>query len=143
MTSVFSAKKYTRASGMEELLRNFLNQLETIGQVHEDLFDSDVRQEVGNAVMNGFIRNSNGYLVPRDFGMQSEGGNEAVNATICSFVDRANSVAEERGIRSFHERLAAIQNRSVRSIGGYDYEEFIGHTPPEFYDQAGNVRRVV
>ena len=35
-----------------------LNRLEAIGKNHKELFDSDVRQEMSNAIMEGFVRAS-------------------------------------------------------------------------------------
>jgi hypothetical protein len=53
-----------------------------------------------------------------------------------------NDEAASQGITKFHDRLAVFQNGEVKTEGsGGDYEEFFGHTPPEFYDENGVVVR--
>ena len=53
----------------------------------------------------------------------------------------ANKLADKIGLSSFHARLAAFQNRAARTNPdiAVGYEELFGHTPPEWYDEAGNI----
>ncbi len=126
---------------MEEILRALLEQLERIGKAHEELYDSDVRQEIGNSLMDGFVRTHADHPVPQEFGMFTPEGNGEVRAAVADFIDAASEKAVELRISCFHDRLAALQNRTVHTQHGYDYEEFLGHSPPEFYDAYGNVVR--
>jgi serine/threonine protein kinase HipA of HipAB toxin-antitoxin module len=68
-------------------------------------------------------------------------GNAAVRTAVADYIAAATQKAAELGIIRFHDRMAHLQNRVVRSQQGYDYEEFFGHSPPELYDDAGNVIR--
>ena len=54
---------------MQALLLQLLNDLEDIGDVHEDLFDSEVRERIDNAVMDGFVRVVADYDVRTDPGL--------------------------------------------------------------------------
>jgi hypothetical protein len=126
---------------MEEILKLLLEELELIGKRHEELYDSEVTQAVGNAIMDGFIRNKPGFVVPTEFGMYSTSANEQVRRAVSNFVTAANSKAAELGTLPFRDRMAIVQNRGVRTTNRRDYEDFFGHSPPEFYDEAGNVLR--
>jgi hypothetical protein len=126
---------------MRDALKKLLDRLDLIGSEHEELFDSDVRESMGDAIMEGFVRHRADYEVPDDFGMFSRKGNEAVRSAIPEFVTTANQRAQLLHQDTFHVRLSAVQDRSVRSDDGTDYDDFLGHSPPEFYDEAGNVTR--
>jgi len=126
---------------LKDILKKLLDRLETIGENHEELFDSDVRENMGIAIMEGFVRRREDYTIPDDFGMFSKEGNEEVKSAIVQYITDARQKAEEDRINTFHDRLNALQDGTVRSLGGNDYDEFLGHTPPEFYDENGNVIR--
>ena len=40
---------------MDEILLTLLNRLETIGERHEELYDTQVCEAIGNATMDGFV----------------------------------------------------------------------------------------
>jgi len=126
---------------MKDTLKHFLDRLDAIGAEHEELFDSDVRQKMRNAVMDGFVRRRTGFGVPYDLGMYSEEANAAVAMAISEFIETANQQADELKIIAFHDRLNVVQDGSVRSDLGNDYDEFLGHSPAEYFDDVGNVIR--
>ena len=126
---------------MDEILLTLLNRLETIGERHEELYDTEVRQAIGNATMDGFVRGKADFSLPADFGMFTESSNSAVRDAVAEYIAAASQKAAELGISEFRDRMAHLQNRGVHSPGGYDYEEFLGHSPPEFYDESGKVVR--
>jgi len=128
---------------MKDILKNLLDRLEAIGDDHEELFDTDVRQNMSNAIVEGFVRRrqEQDFTAPEDFGMFAEKANEVVKSAIAQYIAEASQRADEVGLHSFHDRLNAVQDGSVRSIGGNDYDEFLGHSPPEFFDENGNVAR--
>ncbi len=126
---------------MEAALLKLLKTLESLGDVHEELYDSEVRERIGNAIMDGFVRNLPGYFVPRDLGMFSDEANCLVQHALEDYISLANHLCREKGITKFHDRLAAFQNRDARvnPRTAVDYEDLFGHTPPEWYDANGNV----
>ena len=126
---------------MNDILKNLLDQLEGIGEDHEVLFDSDVRQNMSNAIVEAFVRSRKDYAVPDNLGMFSDEANDAVKSVIVRYIADASRKADEIGLLSFHARLSAVQDGSVRSYGGNDYDEFLGHSKPEFFDENGNVIR--
>jgi hypothetical protein len=128
-------------AAMEQILLKLLRELERIGHAHEELYDSEVREQMGNAVMAAYVRRTPGYFLPDQFGMYSKDADAEVRKSLAEYIERANALADEIGVTSFHARLAAFQNRAVRAnpTVAVDYEELFGHTPPEWYDEAGNV----
>ena len=126
---------------MKTILKKLLDSLDEIADRHEELFDSNVRQSMSNAIMEGFIRQKKDYQLPSDFGMFSREGNDDIRHAIDEFIAAANKKADELKINTFHGRLDAVQDSSVRSIEGNDYDEFLGHSPSNFFDEAGNVTR--
>ncbi|MCE9545543.1 MAG: hypothetical protein K8T25_08505 [Planctomycetia bacterium] len=126
---------------MEALLLRLLTELQAIGRNHEELYDSEVREAMGVAIMEGFVRCISGYQIPADLGMMTENDNKSVRDALVRYINDANLRAAELCLASFHARLAAFQNRYVRVVpsSAKDYEELFGHTPPDWYDLDGNV----
>tara|TARA_R110002049_G_C9026253_1_gene551704 strand:- start:81 stop:995 length:915 start_codon:yes stop_codon:yes gene_type:complete len=128
------------ALGMEELLRQLLNRLEQVGSNHEELYDTECRERMGNAVMDGFVRNKGDFVLADDFGLYATEANLAVKEALAEYITKANSQAAESSITDFHERLAAFQNSDVESDGeGSFYDDFFGHSAPDAFDSTGNV----
>lgn len=73
-------------SAIRECLLRLLNDFEQIGDEHEELFDSEVREQVGNALMEAFVRRTEDFAVPTNLGMFGEAGNSMVQSAIIRFV---------------------------------------------------------
>jgi hypothetical protein len=126
---------------IQPILSELLNSLEAVGGRNEEFFDTEVRQRVSDAIVDGFVREKPNYELPDEFGLYDDEANLAVRGALLQFIGSATAIAHRDGLASFHDRLASVQNRQVRSDGGYDYEEFLGHSPPEFFDANGKVVR--
>jgi hypothetical protein len=126
---------------MEEHLLKLLSTLESLGNHYDELYDSEVREAMGEVIMQGFVRCIEEYEIPAQFGMFTPNAEKSVRDSIASYIDSANRTAEECGLNCFHDRLNAFQNSDVRvnRAVNVDYEELFGHTPPDWYDEGGNV----
>lgn len=126
---------------MEAILLELLQRLELLGETHEELYDSEAREEMGRIVMDGFVRRNPEFVMPDRLGMRSEDADLELRQALASYINTANRLADEIGLSSFHERLSAFQNAAVKTNlpNALDYDEFFGHTPPEWYDEKGNV----
>ena len=125
---------------MDELLRELLETLEEIGRSHEELYDSDCRDTLGDAVFHLFINPSPGYELPDDFGLDSDDANQRVRAALRHYVDSARESAAKLGLADFHARLAAFQNGDVRtSRGQKQFDAFFGWSDPACFDSTGRV----
>src|SRR5712692_9697287 len=69
-------------STMDAVLLELLHRLEAIGDEHEELFDSDVREAMDAAVFYGFILPKTGYVLPDKFAMFSDEGDRLVRQTL-------------------------------------------------------------
>jgi len=124
---------------MKDILLGLLNRLKAIGDTSEELYDTDVRQAMGDAVIDGYVRAEHDYAIPEDFGMFSPEANAAVRKALLDYMLAANQKAAELGISRFHDRLATLQDRSVQIDEHRDYEDFLGHVRSDVYDAQGNV----
>ena len=115
MTASRSVSGHSRIL-MQALLLELLIGLEQIGNDHEDLYDSEVRERIGNAVMEGFVRCIPDYAIRPDLGLFQPEANAAVSELIVQYVDAANALAADKDIVAFHDRLAAFQNLNSRTI---------------------------
>jgi hypothetical protein len=121
---------------MTSLLLALLERLEAIGEQHPELGDSDVRQMIGDAVMDGFVLADQNYLLSADFGMRTAEGNESVRAALDDYIRSATIAAKGSGNSEFHERLNTVQDQSVLTGTGRDYEDYLGHRAPGLYDKS-------
>jgi len=127
---------------MEQLLLDLLYRLEAIGDRDESLYDTVVRQKVGNAVFFGFVKPWPGFVLPDDYDMPAE-ENRAIKAALGAYIEGARALAPAAGLDTFHKRLAAFQNSAVRTAGQKnDFDDFFGWSNPELFDEAGNVTRL-
>jgi hypothetical protein len=126
---------------MDDLLLELLRRLELLGEAYGELYDSEAREQIGDIVMDGFVRRKPGFVMPNRLGMVSETADLELRQALADYIEGANKMAGEIGLSSFHARLASFQSRAVRtnSAIAVDYEELFGHSPPEWYDEAGDV----
>ena len=127
---------------MEQLLLDLLYRLETIGDRDKSLYDTVVREKMGNAVFFGFVKPQPGFVLPDEYGM-SEVENRAIKAAIGAYIEGTRSLATSAGLETFHKRLAAFQNSAIRTTGQKNnYDDFFGWSNPELFDEGGNVTRL-
>ena len=124
---------------METELLQLLESLEEIGHWDKSLFNSSVRQLIGDAAFDGLALMTPGYVTPSSFGLVSPDANKQVQTLIERYLDAARRLALQQGLTMFHQRLAAIQNRAVKTNEGRDFEDYLGYTNPAFFDEEGRV----
>lgn len=123
---------------MEQLLLELLERLEAIGDRDESLYDTAVREKMGDAVFFGFVKPQAGFVLPDDYGMP-EPENREIRSALQEYIAKANDLAQQLGLNTFHERLGAVQNITVRTDQTNYYDDFFGWCNPEHFDEAGNV----
>jgi hypothetical protein len=124
---------------VEAVLLELLHRLEAIEDAHPELGDSDVREAMSRAVFAGFIRSQPGYNLPDSFEMYTPEGDRKVREVIEWFLAEARSAATSAGLSTFHQRLAAFQNKGVRTARTNDTEDYFGWAPPDQYDEVGKL----
>ena len=125
---------------MDELLRELLDNLDLVGETHTEIYDSDCRELMGEAIFHMFLHPDLNYTIPDNFGLYDDRANERVKSAIVQYVSSATELAIQTGIDSFHTRLAAFQNGDVVSRSGKNYyDDFFGWTNPQHFDEDGNI----
>ncbi len=122
---------------MDTILRELLERLRKIGEVHEELYDSEVAEVLTEVIHQGFLKATPGYQVPNDFGLETSAANSRLQTVLRDFIARAVAIADRSGW-GFHQRLDAFQDLDV-TVGpeSLDYNDFFRYTPPDRYDATG------
>ena len=82
---------------MEELrtvILNFYNQLEEISQVHEELTDTDVREDLAETLHYYFVWGKPMDRLPSNYSMFSKEGDELISIAVNDFLKTAREIAE-------------------------------------------------
>jgi hypothetical protein len=124
---------------MKAELKTLLNELEDVGRAHEELYDSEVRERMGEVIFLGFLKPEEGYQPPTDFGLYSDEANERVRKALLAYIEVARAAATVLGLTSFHARLAGFQTNDVRSDEGQYFDDFFGWMNPASFDSEGNL----
>jgi hypothetical protein len=108
-------------------LKQFLSMLDKIYAKHEELGDTDVREQMYQAIYRGFIQPQQGYSLPERFGMFDDAGNDLVSAALHSFLTHAEVLAASRALKTPEVRFAAFQDSEVKTREGTTYFEYFGY----------------
>jgi hypothetical protein len=59
---------------MQEILRRLLDRLDRLAMQNLDVFEPDVYKAMSAAVFDGFLRRSDGFILPERYAMDSQEG---------------------------------------------------------------------
>jgi hypothetical protein len=94
---------------------------------HEEVGDTDVREQMYDAVHRGFIVPQPGYELPAKFGMFSDEGDKLVRVALQKFLAHPDVVAAAKSLKTPEARLAGFQDTDVESSEGNTYDEYFGY----------------
>ena len=112
---------------MKNVLKRLLDNLDEISQQHEEVSDTDVREQMHVAIRKGFIKPEAKYIVPSKFGMFSSGGDRRVREAIVKFLADPELAVVSKACQTPQARLDWFQDVSVPSSAGNTYDEYFGH----------------
>src|SRR5882724_886739 len=116
---------------MKEILIELLDMLEAIGSTHGEIYDTDVREQLFEAVYNGFIVPEANYKLPARFGLYKPEANAQVRAALSKYIAAANEAAEAKGLVTPRDRLAAFLIKGAYTTKeGQSGDEFFGWLSP-------------
>jgi hypothetical protein len=121
---------------MGELLLELLIRLEAIAREHEEMYDSETRDAMREAVHNGFLDMVPKYILPTGFGLESEEGNQLVRDALGRYIHAATAKTQELGL-TFKQRFNAFQSTNVITPNSTTADEFFGYTSPEMFSETG------
>lgn len=116
-------------------LRTLLASLLAVAREHPEIFDTDVRERMFEAVYHGFLKPQADFVLPSSFGMFSDEANQQVKEALGLYIQNAGARAEEIGMVDPNERLAAFQDDEVEVE---DMEEGT-LAPDDFFGWAGTI----
>jgi hypothetical protein len=110
---------------MREPLVRLLDALEAIAADHEEVYDTDVREQIAAFIERRLIANANEVNVPDSFGMFSTEGNQRVRAALTSYLAEAVPCADALNLDKGARRVA-VWDRDAVSRNGTPVDEFLG-----------------
>ena len=112
---------------MKRALKQLLDALDEVSEEHEEVGDTDVREQMSDAVHKGFIVPQPGHQLPAKFGMFSDEGDKLVCVALQKFLSHPDVVAASKSLKTPAARLAAFQETDVESSKGNTYDVYFGH----------------
>jgi hypothetical protein len=111
-------------------LKTLMETLEALGHEYSEIYDTDIREHLFDAVRRAFIKPEAGYVVPDAYGLFDENGNCRVKAALEQYVSAAKLYAEQEGLNYPIDRLAAFQNLNVFTDEEQYPDDFFGWMDP-------------
>jgi len=102
-------------------LIKLLNNLEAIGEAYPELYDTDVKEQTGDALIEILFRRNSSYSIPSTFGMFSEEANRRIQF---AFQEFASDCRDWPG--DFNKDLELLGPRGAVSQKGQIAECFFG-----------------
>lgn len=113
---------------MKKALKRLIDDLDAVSVEHEEVSDTDVREQMYDAVHKSFIAPFPGYALPDSFGMFSEDGDRKVLAAIRGFLAHPDLAAAAASLRTPEARLDAFQDIDVQSDSGNAQDWYFGYS---------------
>lgn len=110
---------------MRDALIRFLDALEAIGERHEEVYDTDVRERLAAAIEGNLITPSGPIDVPSNLGMFDDEANQRVGAALQAYLTDVRRQADELGLDETARR-AAVWDPDATSTSGATVDEFLG-----------------
>jgi len=107
-------------------LKELLNNLDIVGEKHEEVGDTDVREQMSEVIQNQFIEPQEGYEQPESYGMFSEQGNKQVHIAISKFISTIVPKINSTGLTNAAERLNSFEDEDIESDDGMYYDDYFG-----------------
>lgn len=103
-----------------------LEDLESLGQEHEELYDTDVREQLWACVEAGLIKQLPGFRAPAEFGMFTPEANAKLARIMEENLERLRTVFDAFKLNTEAKRLASFQNPNLHTESGKTVNEFFG-----------------
>ena len=108
-------------------LAGFLDALEEVASEHPELFDTDVRERMWEAVEHRYLRLESSYEIPRDLGMSTKDGNARLRAVLEHHLKDLVTIADALKLDTEDKRRQSLLDSEVRSQQeGLTYDAFLG-----------------
>jgi hypothetical protein len=107
----------------ERHLATLLNRLEEIAEKHEELYDTECREKMSEALFTAFVYKKDGYVLATDFAFYEVEGNKEVSEAISQYIEVMEPLTEAS---TEEERMDMIEDYGVESNDGQTFDDFFG-----------------
>jgi hypothetical protein len=115
------------SGSMKKALKQLINALDKLAEDgHDEVMDTDVREQMHDAVYKTLVEPQPDYQLPDEFGMFSPEGNKKVKTILTKFFAHPELI-EAQKLPSSKARLDAFQDDEVESAEGNTYDEYFGY----------------
>lgn len=104
-----------------------LEDLEQIGGVHPEIYDTDVRERIWEMIERVLIEQTGDFEVPEDLGMFSAEGNRELRECLEQNLKNLKAVFDVFGLDTEAKRLRSFFNPRLCTEGGARVEDFFGY----------------
>ena len=108
---------------MRPPLERLIEALEAVAAVYEEVYDTDVREQMAEAIVRGLTENE--FEPPAEYGMFSAEANQLVREAVSSYLATARPTADSLELDG-EARLRAVWDADARSASGTGVDEFLG-----------------
>jgi len=112
---------------VREAVLQLYQALEDLAADHEELSDTDVREQLAETLAWYFVWNKPTDVLPRSYGMFTEEGDEAVRRAVERFLKAALPLATAERLAPGRKRHDVLQDKQLLTRGKQRYDAFIGH----------------
>ena len=114
---------------LRDRIAELYSSLESIGDKHAELYDTEVRERLAEALSHAFVWGHPFESEPREYGMFSRTGNAAVSRAVGTFVGAALKAAELEAVKVGVQRHRALQDETIKTKSEQTYDCFLGYSP--------------
>lgn len=109
-------------SAYQQALHKLLNDLTEIAEDHEEIFDTDCREQLFDAVFAAFIKPKEAYVLTDKYGLYEAQGNARVKTALETYINTVKPLADQENL-SAQARLDVFQDSGDAEISA---DEFFG-----------------
>jgi hypothetical protein len=105
----------------------FLEDLERLGDIHAEVFDTDVRERMWPIIEIGLIKQSGNVEVPDELGMFTPEANQQLKQILTFHLQRLRETFQIFGLDTEQKRLVSFFNPKLKTESGLHIDDFFGH----------------
>lgn len=115
------ARKLPKATTLHGSLVALSRAMNLVFDDHGEITDTEIREQMFDAIFQGFLHQTPGYVVPETFDADSPEGDAAIRAVLTAFLKVAVPLATREGVDTPGKRLDAFNSDSSLEL-----DEFFG-----------------
>lgn len=113
---------------LRTLIERLYSDFEVLSEDFEELTDTDVREALHMVLNYYFVFGKNSKTFPVSYGMFSLEADKKLSDVINRFIVEAKALPELMEYRPGESRLRLLQDPSIKTPEGRQYDDFIGHS---------------